>query len=145
MKIKPTGTTVLVKVDNFEEVTEGGIVLTSEYADKEQAVIQTATVVAIGPCAFVGWRGCESPNAIDLVVSRVTNGKIGDLPDSVAEHIIEKAKWDDPDYPPYKQWGIDIGSKVEFKKFDGKKSVVEGHEDYLYIPDTHIIGVIEDE
>lgn len=142
MKIKPTGTTVLVKVDNFEEVTEGGIVLTSEYADKEQAVIQTATVVAIGPCAFVGWRGCESPMYYAAAKDYLGDEKISD---SMCEALLDKFKWNDPDYPPHKQWGIDIGSKVEFKKFDGKKSVVEGHEDYLYIPDTQIIGVIEDE
>ncbi len=45
----------------------------------------------------------------------------------------------------YKQWGLDVGNKVEFKRFEGKKSYVKGHENYRYIPDTHIIGVIADE
>lgn len=47
--------------------------------------------------------------------------------------------------PAHEQWGLKVGNKVEFKKFEGKRSYVKGHENYRYIPDTHIIGVIADE
>lgn len=47
--------------------------------------------------------------------------------------------------PAYEQWGLKIGDKVEFKRFEGKKSYVKGYENFRYIPDTHIIGVINDE
>lgn len=47
--------------------------------------------------------------------------------------------------PAYEQWGLKVGDKVEFKKYEGKKSFVKGKENYRYIPDTHIMGVIADE
>lgn len=47
--------------------------------------------------------------------------------------------------PPAKMWGLEIGDKIEYRKFEGKKSSVEGYENYRYIPDSHIIGVISDE
>ena len=49
-----------------------------------------------------------------------------------------------PDVPAYEQWGLKLGDKVEFKKFEGKRSYVKGYENFRYIPDTHIIGVIND-
>lgn len=52
---------------------------------------------------------------------------------------------DSEEYEPHEMWGIDIGDKVEFRKYEGKSSVVEGYEDFRYIPDTNIIGVIDDE
>ncbi len=49
------------------------------------------------------------------------------------------------DKPAHEQWGLNVGDKVEFKRFEGKRSYVKGYENYRYIPDTHIIGVIADE
>ncbi len=46
--------------------------------------------------------------------------------------------------PAYEQWGLRVGDKVEFKKYEGKKSFVEGMENHRYIPDTHILGVIDE-
>ena len=40
-------------------------------------------------------------------------------------------------------WGISVGDKVEYRKFEGKTSAVPGCEDYRYIPDSQIIGVID--
>jgi co-chaperonin GroES (HSP10) len=50
---------VLIKATKIEETTEGGIVLPSELTDKEQSIEQTGRVVDIGPCAYVGWKGCD--------------------------------------------------------------------------------------
>ena len=46
---------------------------------------------------------------------------------------------------PYQMWGLEVGQKIEYRKFEGKKSSVKGYENYRYIPDSHIIGVISDE
>lgn len=42
-------------------------------------------------------------------------------------------------------WGVKIGDKVEYRKYEGKRSSAEGYENYRYINDSHIIGVIEDD
>jgi len=47
--------------------------------------------------------------------------------------------------PAHRQWGLEVGDKVEFKKYEGKKSYVKGRENFRYIPDTHIMGVISDD
>ena len=44
---------------------------------------------------------------------------------------------------PSSKWGLEIGQKIEYRKFEGKKSAAKGYEDYRYIPDSHIIGAIE--
>lgn len=46
---------------------------------------------------------------------------------------------------PHECWGLNVGDKVEYRKYEGKRSSVEGYENYRYIPDSHIIGVISDE
>jgi co-chaperonin GroES (HSP10) len=57
--IKPLGTYILIKPKKIESVSEGGILLPSDLTAKEQAVEQTGEVIAIGPCAYVGWKGCD--------------------------------------------------------------------------------------
>lgn len=42
-------------------------------------------------------------------------------------------------------WGLEIGQKIEYRRFEGKKSAVKGYENYRFIPDSHIIGAIDDE
>ena len=46
------------------------------------------------------------------------------------------------DIPAHEQWGVNVGDKVEFKKYEGKRSYIKGFENYRYIPDTHILGVV---
>jgi co-chaperonin GroES (HSP10) len=52
---------------------------------------------------------------------------------------------DSDDKPAHEQWGLKVGDKVEFKKYEGKKCFVKGYENFRYIPDTHIMGVIADD
>ena len=52
---------------------------------------------------------------------------------------------DDEKAPPYLCWGIDVGKLVEFRSFEGKKCTVPGFERWRYIPDSHIVGVINGE
>ena len=61
--LKPLGTMVLIKAKKLEKVSAGGIILHEDTVEKEQAGEQTGEVVAIGPCAYVGWKGCESPDS----------------------------------------------------------------------------------
>lgn len=48
------------------------------------------------------------------------------------------------DRPAHEQWGVSVGDKVEFKKYEGKRSYIKGFENYRYIPDTHILGVVHE-
>ena len=41
-------------------------------------------------------------------------------------------------------WGVAIGDRVEYRRYEGKRSEAEGMENYRYIPDSHIIGVVSD-
>jgi len=115
MKIKPLGFYVVVEMETVEKVSDGGIVLPEDLVNKEQDATSVGYVRAIGPTAFHGYPGC-------------------DLPDKP-----------DPQWAPHLAWGLEIGQKVEYRKFEGKKSAIEGHENYRYIPDSHIIGAINDE
>ena len=59
----------------------------------------------------------------------------------------EGCKWESPDEfkKPHQLWGVDIGDLVEFRKFEGKKSALPGFENWRYIPDSHIVGVVNHE
>ena len=116
MKIKPAGYYVLVDVSQAESVTQGGIVLPRELVEKEQMAEETGCIVAFGPVCFIGMRGCSEEDM-------ERTGKTA-----------------------YQLWGLEVGDKVEFRKFEGKNtSIADGCENFRYIPDTHIIGVVSDE
>jgi co-chaperonin GroES (HSP10) len=117
MKIKPCGYFVLVDVTPAEKVTSGGIVLPDDLTEKEQMAADTGKVIAIGPTAYIGMRGCM-------------------------EEDMERTG-----LPAHKLWGVDVGDTVEFRKFEGKvvdRSGDKGSEFLRYIPDTHILGVINE-
>lgn len=42
-----------------------------------------------------------------------------------------------------KQWGVNIGDKVEFNRYDGKIPSDPEYKDYRIITDSHILGVIK--
>lgn len=110
--LNPLGYYVLVKVAKAEEVTQGGIVLPGSLVEKEQMIEETGEIVAFGPTAYLGWQGCT--------------------PDDIARTGMSAPSL----------WGVKVGDKVEFKRYEGKTSYVEGFENYRYIPDTHIMGVV---
>jgi co-chaperonin GroES (HSP10) len=113
MKIKPCGYFVLVDVTAAEKVTAGGIVLPQDLVTKEQAVEETGTIVAFGPTCFIGMRGCT-------------------------EDDIEKTGKTAPEL-----WGLAVGDRVEFRRYEGKTTSLQDEcENMRYIPDTHIMGVI---
>lgn len=129
--LNPLGYYVLVKVAKTDEVEMGsqgryrvdgddlvdtitGIRIPKKGAevDKKNAIEETGEIVAFGPTAYLGWQGCTLDD-----VQRT--GK-----------------------PAPELWGVKAGDKVEFKRYEGKTSYVEGFENYRYIPDTHIMGVV---
>lgn len=61
-RIDPVGYRVLVKKDEKEEVSSGGIVIPDAVVDKEYAAESRGTVIAIGTAAFD-----DDPDAKDMV------------------------------------------------------------------------------
>lgn len=116
MKIKPAGYFVLVDVTPVKRVTPGGIILAEDTVKKEQAVEETGTLVAVGPAAYIGMRGCTEEDM---------------------ERTGKQA---------YELWGLAIGDRVEFRRYEGKTTSLQDEcENMRYIPDTHIMGVINNE
>ncbi len=108
--IKPIGFQVLVKMEEVERVSQGGIILATETENKrEQDGHDIGVVVAFGPVSYVGWPGVEGDTAI------------------------ERAEC----------WGVKIGDKVEFHRYDGKIPSHPDYKDHRLIPDKELIGVIE--
>ena len=119
MKIKPLGFYVVVEQVEVEDVSDGGIVLPSDLIKKEQQATAVGYVRAIGPTAYVGYPGCDLDS--------------------------DTTPWPTTSKTPHGCWGLELGQKVEYRKFEGKPSSVKGYENYRYIPDSHIIGAIDDE
>jgi len=124
MKIKPLGFYVLIEMEIVEEVTAGGIILSKDLVNKEQDATDVGYVRAIGPTAYHGYPGCDRTEMQKDIFTEI--------------HC-------EIDVPAAECWGLEIGQKIEYRKFEGKKSAAKGYENYRYIPDSHIIGVIDDE
>ena len=124
MKIKPLGFYVLVEMEEVEKKTAGGIVLPGDLVAKEQDATSVGYIRAFGPTAYVGYPGCD----------RITDE--GPLTASDELSGMTSAT-------PHGSWGLEIGDKVEYRKFEGKASSMIGFENHRYIPDSHIIGAVE--
>ena len=78
---KPCGFYVLVEVIEVETESEGGIYLGNQA--KEQKAEEIGYVRAMGPTAYKGWQGCDTPtpwlqwgiNIGDMVEFRAFEGK----------------------------------------------------------------------
>ena len=126
MKIKPLGFYVLIEMESVEEVSAGGIILNKDLVNKEQDATDVGYVRAIGPTAYHGYPGCDlNDSSIPLTAVESEDGMTSATPHGC--------------------WGLEVGQKIEYRKFEGKKSAVKDHENYRYIPDSHIIGAIDDE
>ena len=40
-------------------------------------------------------------------------------------------------------WGVKVGDRVEYRRYEGKRSNAPDMENFRYIPDSHIVGVID--
>lgn len=143
--IRPLGNMVLIKAKKVEQVSSGGIILPEDLTKKEQSVESTGEVVAFGPAAFQRWKGCESPDWLQKSIDYAIEGNFKPGTDGLFAAICEHFQYHDPDNPPNKQWGVEIGDLVEHRRYEAKDSVFETEdgEIYRYIPDVDIIGVIE--
>lgn len=64
MKLKPTGYYILVKMEEIELTSEGGIIIaTKEENQREQAGHDIGIISAIGPTAWTGFQGCDAETA----------------------------------------------------------------------------------
>jgi len=60
---KPCGFNVLVRLDEFQAKSEGGIILQSiEYEKIERGAVSTGTILAFGPTCYKGFAGCDGPD-----------------------------------------------------------------------------------
>lgn len=112
MKLNPTGYNVLVEMEEVEQTTESGIVIStgSEHA-REQAGHDVGTVVAFGSTAFSGFAGVEG--------------------DTAAERA--------------KVWGVQVGDKVEFNRYEGKVPRYPEMQNFRIIQDSHIIATLKED
>jgi len=46
---------------------------------------------------------------------------------------------------PHECWGLNVGDKVEYRKYEGKKVSAAGFENFRFISDSHIIGAHEND
>lgn len=53
--IKPLDTKLLVKMDQVEEITKGGIIIPATTTDKQKYAVQKATLVDMGMSCFCDW------------------------------------------------------------------------------------------
>lgn len=64
MELKPTGYYVLVKMEEVEVTSEGGIILsTKEEGEREQKGHDIGTIVSMGPTSWSGFQGCDAVTA----------------------------------------------------------------------------------
>jgi chaperonin GroES len=99
--IRAAGCHVLVKPDNVEEVSEGGIILAHETIANKKGTMVRGTLISIGPAAFY---------------------RLGE---------------DDPFYKP--------GDKVDYVLYGGVNTKGKNGEEYRYLNDEDLFGVIDDE
>lgn len=124
MNIKPLGFYVLIEMEVVEKTSKGGVILLDDMVNKEQEATNIGYVRAIGPTAYVGYPGCDEFETASIDK------------DSLIGAAINKTY-------PADCWGLKIGQKIEYRRFEGKTSAVPGYENYRYIPDSHIIGAVE--
>lgn len=81
--ISPAGHRVLVKVDEVEKTTKGGIIITDTIADRKQEASIYGTVVAVGPTAWKAFDdGLPWANVGDKVAFAKYGGFIIEDPDT---------------------------------------------------------------
>lgn len=115
-KIEPLGFYVLIEMITVEEKSSGGIVLQAKDVAREQDGCDIGYVRALGNTAFAAFPGCDGST----------------YPPSHKFFNME----------PHQIWGIEVGDKVEYRRYEGKLSGVKDVKNMRYIPDTQIIGKV---
>lgn len=119
--IYPVGRHILVKPDEVEEVTEGGIVLPEQHLDKYNQAISTGVVVAVGADSFR--HGTED-------IYRLVDGEM-----KLVERRVDG--YDRPFAEP--------GDRIIFAKFAGKGMPGADGEQYRMMNDEDITALADPE
>lgn len=76
MEIKPVLHRILIKLDQVEEVTKGGIIIAADLIKKERKAVEKGTVVAIGETCFKDYGGSQDTVKVgDRVIIAQYSGK----------------------------------------------------------------------
>ena len=76
MEIKPVLHRILIKLDQVEEVTKGGIIIAADLIKKERKAVEKGTVVAIGETCFNDYGGSQDTVKVgDRVIIAQYSGK----------------------------------------------------------------------
>jgi co-chaperonin GroES (HSP10) len=115
-QIAPLGFNVLIEMVKIKNTSDGGIYMGD--VEREQDSADVGYIRAFGPIAYHGFNGCN-PN---------------DYPPLDPRYKME----------PYELWGVKVGDKVEYRRHEGKLSNQDGCELFRYIPDSMIIGKVQE-
>ena len=115
-QIAPLGFNVLIEMVKVNNTSDGGIYMGD--VDRDQEACDVGYIRAFGPIAYVGFNGCN-PN---------------DYPPLSSQYKMQ----------PHELWGVNIGDKVEYRRHEGKLSGQDGCELFRYIPDSMIIGKVQE-
>lgn len=119
--ISPSGNRVVVKPDDIEEVTAGGIVIPKAHADKHALAQSTGTLVAAGPDA---WKHTVT------TTQRLIDGQWKDVERKITG---------------YSQPFANVGDRVAFAKYGGLQVEGEDGKTYRILNDEDITAVVSDE
>lgn len=88
--LRPTHYNVLIAIDTHEEVTKGGIILTSSTRDRDDSAAERGRVVAVSPMAFKGgdWIDDCKPAVGDVVLFKRYAGNLIDGADGLKYRIM---------------------------------------------------------
>jgi len=113
--LRPTGYYVLVKMEEVKNEVEDGALAGFQLASKDQHTRE------------------QSGHDVGVLISLGPTAYCGyqGVEGETAEQRAEC-------------WGVTVGNKVEFNRYDGKKPNHPDFQDYRVIQDGMIIGVIED-
>jgi len=118
--IEPLGRRVLVKPDEIERKTAGGIALPDNHLERHEQAISTGWLVAVGGDAWI--HGVED-------VYRLMDGEM-----KLAETRVDRRK---SEYP-------EVGSRVVFAKFQGKDIPGLDGEKYRLLNDEDITALADE-
>lgn len=118
--IFPSGNRIVVKPDDVEEVTEGGIVIPSKVKEDHQHAQSTGILVAVGPDAF-----CHTTATTERLIDG--NWK-----------VVERVR------TGYSEPFAEVGDRVAFAKYGGL--IVEGEdgESYRILNDEDLTARVSD-
>lgn len=112
MVVSPKGHYVLIELMSVKNQSESGIYLGD--VTREKAAVQFGIVKAFGPTAFAEVAGCDPSQ----------------YPPGHPRYNMQ----------PHQIWGVEIGDRVEFRRYEGTDTALKGVGHLRYIPDCTIVG-----